>query len=276
MVVVGTLAVVLAVGAFAFASPTRAVDSEEYAMPGVTVKDLERVSKARTFFAHQSVGQNILAGLPGVYADHAQTALRVSSLDSNPDGPGIDETLIGANGDPMGKIRDFDADLRGGEAAKIDAAILKLCYADVMAGTDVEAIFRSYRGTLAALQRDFPSVSFVAATVPMTTERNLKRKVKALLGRDNGQGPEDNLAREQLNALLRVEYADQGRLFDVAAVISTNREGKRLAYERDGATYYSLLDDYASDPGHLNGEGSKVAAEAFLSVLSAQLKQDSP
>lgn len=70
---------------------------------------------------------------------------------------------------------------------------------------------------------------------------------------------------------MRAEYTEPGELFDIAAIQSTDEEGQRVGYERDGTLYYSMANSYASDPGHLNTDGAAVAASAFLAVMADAL-----
>ncbi len=93
------------------------------------------------------------------------------------------------------------------------------------------------------------------------TEQGQLSKLKGLLTGRSGSGPAENVARERLNALIRREYAG-GHLFDLAAVESTAPDGSRAAGTYEGQRYYRLYDGYASDSGHLNGEGARVAAAA--------------
>jgi len=48
-------------------------------------------------------------------------------------------------------------------------AILKYCYVDITASTDAAALFSKYDALLRSLRLRFPSITFVAATVPLTT-----------------------------------------------------------------------------------------------------------
>ena len=43
---------------------------------------------------------------------------------------------------------------------------MKFCSLDITSSTDVDAIFARYRDTMAALERDFPDVTFIHVTVP--------------------------------------------------------------------------------------------------------------
>ena len=167
----------------------------------------------------------------------------------------------------MAKIRDFDARIRGGAGADVGVAMMKLCYADVTSETDVDAVFEQYRTTMAALERDFPDVTFLHATTPLTTGPGWKARVRKVLGQDPHLGPADNLARQELNARMRGEYPAD-RLFDIAGIESTVPGGGRSSGSSSGRTYFTLHDGYAADPGHLNRAGSTIAAAHLLDLLA--------
>lgn len=240
-----------------------------YVSATVTAEDLVELSEVRVFFAHQSVGVNVLDGVAAVYEEHDLQALPVAEVTGGDHaGAGVSHIRIGENGDPIGKIEAFDAMVRGGLGDQIDLAVLKLCYTDIRAGDDVDAIFAAYRDTLAALTQDYPDVTFVAATVPLNVKRDTVATLKGWLGRGDKYGPEHNALREELNTMLREEYASTGLLFDVAAIESTAPDGDRITGRYGGKLYYALDRAYASDRGHLNAAGAYVAAEGFLAVLA--------
>ncbi len=84
---------------------------------------------------------------------------------------------------------------------------------------------------------------FAAVTVPLTVGAS-----------------DDNVRREQYNKLVRAKYGDTGRLFDLARVESTDPDGNRLGW---------LYSGYLSDAdGHLNAQGSRVAARKMLRVIA--------
>lgn len=235
---------------------------------------LQQSADLRVFFAHQSVGGNIVGGVPAAYA-HAGipapdvievtgTPHEVSSLPSSSDGF-FAHTTVGVNGAPIGKVQEFDAWMRSGMADQVDVAFLKLCYIDFTADTDVDAVFERYRETLGALERDYPKVEFVVLTTPLTTEPGMKTKVKALLG-GNNPSPRDNAARQRYNALLRAEYGTE--VFDVAAFESTAPDGTRIRGAVDDQEYFALYDGYALDEGHLNQTTSAVAAAQLMDFLA--------
>ena len=229
--------------------------------------DLAEVSRTRVFFGHQSVGMNILEGVRSVYAALGMTAPSIGQgAAPGQDGGFIDHGFIGENGRPLLKIRDFAAKLRAGLAERVDAAMMKLCYVDITSRTDVQAVFDVYRNTIAALQREFSHVTFIHATVPLTTEPGLRSKAKSLLT-SHGWKITPNGARERFNALIRHKYASE-HLFDLAAAESTAPDGRRLAGTSGGQRYYALYDGYASDSGHLNAEGARVVATAWLKAIA--------
>lgn len=235
--------------------------------PGISGKDLAKVSHTKVFFGHQSVGMNILDGVGSVYAAHGMPTpvIEEGAADPGRDGGFIDHAFIGENGNPLLKIQDFAARLRSGLGQHVDAAMMKLCYVDVNSSTDVNALFASYRTTMAALQREFPGVTFIYATVPLTTDAGFLSGLKSRL---TGSGAvADNAARERLNALIRREYAGN-HLFDLAAVESTAPDGSRASGMYQGHRYYTLYDGYAADSGHLNAEGARVAATAWLQAIA--------
>jgi hypothetical protein len=207
----------------------------------ITTGDLTKVARARVFFGHQSVGVNVLDGVRGLYASQGVSAPPiVQGAPGNIDGGFITHQFIGSNGDPAGKIAAFDSAIRGGVGNQVDVALMKFCYVDISGNTDVNALFATYRNTMSALQRDFPGVTFLHTTVPLTT--------------DNAA---DNANRERLSAMIRSTYA--GRLFDLAATESTKPDGTKVS---------GLYQGYASDPGHLNPTGSAAAASAFLEAIA--------
>ncbi len=218
---------------------------------GLSTQDLNAVAAMRSFFGHQSVGGNILAAVPGVFTDHGVSAPPVREIPGPVTGGAILHDEIGTNGDPRSKVTDFADDVRDGLGQEVGVALMKFCYVDITAGTNVSSVFAHYRETIAALQHEYPGVAFVHVTVPLTTD-----------------SPGDNVAREKYNSLVRQQYADSGRLFDLAVIESTRPDGTRVSGSQDGATYYALYSGYASDNGHLNDRGARAAAAGLLDVMA--------
>ena len=238
------------------------------AASGITTDDLATVSRAKIFFGHQSVGMNILDGVHAVYAAHGMATPRIEegSTQPGPAGGFIDHAFIGENGDPLLKIQDFGAKMRSGTGQQVNVAMMKFCYIDINGSTDVNALFDSYRTSRAALQREFPDLTFIYVTVPLTTEPGLLAKMKGLLT-GSSRSAADNAARERLNALIRRQYAGD-HLFDLAAIESTAPDGSRAMGSYQGQRYYALYDGYAADYGHLNSEGAQTVAIAWLKTIA--------
>jgi hypothetical protein len=239
------------------------------AVSEVSSADLERAARTRVFFGHQSVGMNILGAVPVVFSAHGVKPPPIEQGRAAPDTTAgfLVESLIGENTEPLKKIQDFDAVIRGGLGRQIDVAVLKLCYIDVVPGTDVDAVFSAYRDTMKALQNDFPDVTFVKATVPLTTQPSTLSRVTQRLRGNESYGAAAAAVRERLNELIRQEYASD-HLFDVAAVESTAPDGSRVSGRYRGQPYFALYGGYAADPGHLNDEGSRRAATALLAAVA--------
>jgi hypothetical protein len=235
----------------------------------ITPDDLAVVARTRVFFGHQSVGMNVLGGVASVYAGHdiSPPTIEQDASQAGPDGGFVRHAFIGENGNPVLKIKDFDARMRSGVGGEVDVAMMKLCYVDIADDTDVGTLFAAYRETLASLERDFPGVIFVRVTVPLMTEQRLLSTLKSKLTGTTGTGPAANVARERLNALIRQEYADR-HLFDLAGVESTTPDGGRAVGTYQAQRYFRLYDGYASDSGHLNDTGARVAASAWLKTVA--------
>ena len=155
----------------------------------ITTANLTAVARTRVFFGHFSVGMNVLDAVPGVYADHGVSAppIEQGRAEPGPNGGFIAHQFIGEDVKPLLKLEDFDRTMRGGMGRQVDVALMKFCWVDIYSNTDVDALFARYRDTMAALERDFPNVTFIHVTVPLTTEpglfTELKTRLKTLLGR---------------------------------------------------------------------------------------------
>lgn len=224
----------------------------------VTDDELIRAAKSRLFFGHMSVGENMLTGIDTLYGAHGLTTPAIIDVGLGGavrrDVAGVVlHANIGENGDPLGKLRNFDARMRGGLANQIDVALLKFCYIDFDSATDAGALFAAYQQTIGALQRDFPNVTFLHATAPlMVAPTGPKERLKSLLRGD------PNSVRERYNGLVRGIYAGD-RLVDIAAIEST---------APDGTASVALYPGFSTDGGHLNRTGSALVAGGLVRALA--------
>lgn len=236
------------------ASPTPASPSAVADAPPLSREALERVDEQRIFFAHRSVGEDIVKmGLPQVFSRYGVAPLRV--VDGLPDGAGsLGDHWLNQTDDPATKLDDFETWIRDeGVPAHADIAVMKLGYVDVTAETDVPALFDAYRSMMQDLESAYPELVFLHVTVSVTD-----------------WVPENNAAIERYNQLMRAEYGTGERLFDLAATISTCSDGEaNLDVTEAGETYRRICPEYSRDGGHLNERGADVAATEFLRRLAA-------
>ena len=276
--VAAVVAVVALVGGVAVVMADRWSEEKSISIQGnvasaITTANLTAVARSRVFFGHFSGGMNVLDAVPGVYADHGVSAPAIEQgrAEPGPNGGFIAHQFIGIEEDGKPPLQDFDRAMRGGMGRQVDVALMKFCWGDVQSNTDVDALFARYRDTMAALERDFPNVTFIHVTIPLTTEPSLftelKTWVKTLVGWSDFFSQRVNVARERMNALIRGEYAGR-HLFDLAAIESTKPDGMRVSGRYDNQEYFALYDGYASDFAHLNAVGSKIAATAFLEAIA--------
>jgi hypothetical protein len=235
----------------------------------VTADELVRAGRARVFFGHQSVGSDVLAAVPAVYRAHDLAAPAVTDAAAAPGGPGgvVVHRFIGRNEDPMSKIRDFDAAVRGGLGEQVEVAMMKFCYVDITTATDVDGLFTAYRDTITALRRDYPRVAFVAVTVPLTTDQGLLARARNWIRRSDRMSRAENAVRERFNGLIRQHAGEH--LFDLAALESTAPDGSRVTGTAGGRPYAALYEGYSSDGGHLGVTGARLAATAWLRAVAA-------
>jgi hypothetical protein len=159
--------------------------------------------------------------------------------------------------------------MAAGAAGGVDIALVKFCYVDIEAGTDVPALFAAYQSTLASLKARYPRTTFVHVTAPLTTvQGGLKAFVKRLLGRSPA-GMAENARREEFNALLRQATSGKEPLFDLALAESTAPDGRTETFDWNGRPVPALVPAYTGDGGHLDGDGRHRAARLLVSVLAS-------
>jgi len=236
---------------------------------------LERVARLRIFFAHQSVGMNVLDGAKALAAAEG-VPLRIEEVPTAQRVP--DATLghmfVPENGKPLEKLDNF-AHAMAPPDAKLDAAMVKFCFLDFTPKTDPKALFEHYRSTIDALRARNPGTVFVHITVPLTTvQKGLKAWLKCMLGRAP-YGAIENLRREEYNTLLRGTYQGREPLFDLARMESTAPDGRSVTTEWNGRAVPALESTYTDDGSHLNGTGRLRAARELVRVLAAIPRRNS-
>lgn len=243
-------------------------DSAGSRTPMTTAAAMQALATRRVYFAHQSVGGNILAGVERLRAAHPAALRIVETRDpATVQGPAFVHVLAGRNTDPASKNADFLALLDARPARDGGIALLKYCYLDMRGDSDPAAVFAEYRRTVDAARVRHPDLTIVHVTMPLTTvEGTGKALVKRMMGKTTTR--EIALKRQQYNALLLREYAGREPVFDLAALESTGPGGARAAFRHGGETIFTLAPAYTDDGGHLNATGQQVIAERFVSLLA--------
>ncbi len=231
--------------------------------------ELERISHRRIFFGHQSVGVNILDGIRQLSATADVPVNIVEATASSAVQPAtIGHVFVVENGKPLQKLKSFEQAM-GTQPSKLDIALVKFCYIDFNADTNVKEIFASYRTSLENLRIKNPGTTFVHVTAPLTVvHEGIKIRLKKLLGKAPPDAIE-NLRREQYNTLLRQTYQGKEPIFDLARIESTKPDGSLETVSWDGQSIPVLVPEYSDDGGHLNAAGKLRAARELVSVLAA-------
>lgn len=230
----------------------------------------EKLSQKKICFGHRSVGFNIMDGIKDLMKENPQIKLNIIETSEKADfHVGLfSHFRVGKNQDPKSKIDGFARLMEEGVGHKVDIALFKFCFVDVIARTDIENIFRYYKNNMSRLKERFTKVTFLHVTVPlMTVQRGPKAWIKKLIGRPVG-GYNDNIKRNEFNKMLIKEYEGKEPVFDLAKVESTHPDGRMETFTKDGKNYYSLVPDYTDDGGHLNDKGRKIIAEQLLILLA--------
>jgi hypothetical protein len=235
-------------------------------------EELARAEAVHLFFAHQSVGQNILNGVAQLSSQRIAPTPLLSLAPGEPL-PGWVDMPIGQNGDPDGKIAAFVAVFDERPTFRPDLAVLKFCFVDFQPATDVDLLFHHYEQALRDLAARRPETVFGHVTVPLTVyPTELKWRAFRLIGR-NVWEDEANIKRSQFNQRLRAAFAG-APIFDLSGAESLGPDGRRAQFEHAGRLYPALEARYAEDEGHLNALGQQVLGTAFLHFVARARPDD--
>ena len=232
-------------------------------------KQLHLIQGKRVFFGHQSVGNNIITGIKDVLVNYDDIHFNFISVDTSSQLPQnyFADSYVGENTNPNSKCDSFEQKIEHIFSGKLDVALMKFCYVDINAKSNVESVFGKYRSTIDLLKSKYPQIIFVHVTMPLVSKAGgLKHSIKSLLGYSSNDEIE-NIKRNIFNSMLTQYYANE-LIFDLAASESTYPDGKRESFSSNGQTYYTLIKDYTDDGGHLNKTGRKLAATKLIEILA--------
>jgi len=232
--------------------------------------DFAVLSEKSFFFAHQSVGVNVVDGLALVIADYPALKLNIETS-RNPESvqPGVFlHTRVGENRKPKTKIAAFERILGDGIGDQVDVAFLKFCYIDADQSSSAEDIFESYKSSIEALKLKYPNTTFVHFTMPLrTVPTGWKVKIKNVIGKAISEQM-DNAVRGDYNELLRKEYLSIEPVFDIAYLESIALgAGVSHGFKHNGKRYQTLALENTYDGGHLSDQGKRWIAEQLIVFL---------
>ncbi len=247
---------------------------KDFIMSSEIKSDFHTLQAHRIYFGHQSVGGNIINGVNELNTQAGVDGIFITNWDENSRLPKsfFAESRIGKNSDPKSKCDAFEKLLTDSLGDNVDIALMKFCYVDFSPQTNVREVFNQYSEMINRVKSRFPGLTIVHVTTPLSSGSGfLKHWLKVLLkGKDANQL--ENIKRNEYNRLL-AENFENDPIFDLAQLESTYPDGQRSYFEKDGQTYYQLVDQYTDDGGHLNKEGRLRAAAAFIHTLANAVEQ---
>ncbi|WP_232288474.1 hypothetical protein [Anaeromyxobacter sp. K] len=219
---------------------------------------LQALASKRQLLAHQSVGNNILygngtGGLDGLLDANPGSGVTIAyhpaSAAAVPVGA-VADTAIGVNGQPVGKVLDFDAQVRTRFGGALDYFGFKFCFTDIWTAQDVSDTWAQYQATMDALEAAYPG-KIIYWTVPLMPD------VTDIDG---------NTQREALSNHIREKYGGTGRVFDLAYHESHDAQGNPFTLGGVPA----LAHDWSADGGHdahLNAAGATMVATRWVEFM---------
>lgn len=233
---------------------------------GMLKEKFEKIKDYRIFFGHQSVGDNIMAGIEDLKARTGAQGLNVVAWKpgaSLPEGY-LAHGYVGGNRSPQSKFDDFAKAVDGELAGRLDVAFMKLCYVDIHKETDIKSLFDAYAKTVEGIQRRHPDLTVVHVTTPLMVKEGwskLKYYVKAVMGVEN-----DNEKRNAFNAMMRERFKGEP-IFDLEALEATRPDGRKETFK--GGKHLGLAHAWTYDGGHLNEPGRQMVAGELIAFLAA-------
>lgn len=230
--------------------------------------DLTSLPGKRVYFAHQSVGYNIIEGIKEIISKNNDLDfIKIITLDEYLQGelPDSDSSFyiihskVGINTFPDLKIKDFQNKIDS--IKDVDAAFMKFCFVDITRKTNVNSLYKNYMDAITGLEKKYEKTRFLYFTCPISIKENFVIGVlKAILRK-----PDDlNKNRNRFNNLIRKNQNID--IFDLAYHESHDENNTEM-HERE-----FMLKKYAtSDGGHLNNLGSEKMAYHLLLKLNSFL-----
>jgi hypothetical protein len=219
---------------------------------GFAPQGSQKAAKLKWYFAHASVGANMVDGLNDLSKKDGGTySYTTFFCDKAPPAETKSGMVYEHNrGNPgwKAKFDQFESCVSNGwHFPKVDVVMNKLCYIDQLAS------FKYYIRSMTNLEAAFPDTVFVYMTMPLTTA-------------EDG----DNGLRNGFNDLVRAWTKENGRvLFDIADIEAHDSKGQMCTFARRNKTCQKLCADYTGDGGHLTEAGRQLVARGFYALAIA-------
>lgn len=221
--------------------------------------DLQVLAERKIWFGHHSVGSDVLDGVKAL----AKEAGVVVAIGEGP---------IGENGKAFEKIKDFEREAMVRDA---ELVVMKLCYADFTPETDALALADAYEAAVARVRAARPDVRIVHVTPPLTVRQTgAKARISRMIGRAVWDD-DSNLRRLEYSERILIRFAGE-TILDLGLLESTTPDGTREMHLVDGPLRARMVpylwSGWSRDGGHLNDDGKRMAARAFVRTLVDALR----
>ena len=243
----------------------------------------------RLYFAHQSVGSNILKGVTEILKQRPSIGLQLATYrPETTEKTRAEHSKDGKNstsGDAEKKVakdKSSDHASTDTEHAEPDAKTRKPPFESPAlvhgpAGPngnpkqkidDFVSMLRSSNGEkIDIIRKERPTTRILHCTIPLKApETGAKAQVKKLVG---ASGNTANAQRGRYNELLRAKYGRES-IFDVAHVESERPDGSNCTVTVGRVKWPAMAAEYSEDGGHLNATGQFVVGRELLLTLARQ------
>jgi hypothetical protein len=226
------------------------------------------------YFAHQSVGSGVVAGVKSLAKEHGLSLRVVETREpASISGPAFVHFLVGEKRNYASKnaalLRLLEAPGRGPRPV----VVMKYCYADANPPVNVARMFEAYQDTVDTIRYQHPDVRLVHTTIPLVSvEGRLKSAVRTILGKEARR--DAAIARHRYNELLRAEFGNTDPIFDLARLEASVAGGGVAGFVAGGSRIDALATSNTDDGTHLDARCQRLAGEALLNLLSRVIQAD--
>lgn len=228
-------------------------------VPNFSQRTMGQVAQLNCFFAHASVGENLMSGIQKLHsAEPTFYSLQRGSVSNAPPPAatftGFIYDLNRGNPGWQAKIDLFAASVSNGwRYPKVNIVMNKFCW------IDPDADLNYYINSMSALEAAYPETCFVYATIPLTPQED-----------------RSNYRRALFNDSLRSWIRSSARLlYDIADMEAHDTNGLEQTFVYEGYVCQKQFSGYTDDGGHLTtAGGQKMAAAGFYALGAALLSFD--